>query len=363
MSLYPIKTVAPAFQFTAYAGELPAPSRYNNDLVTPPRLYQEEVAQVWHYFYEPGNDQLVAYIQFSSYYWPGWEVFRYEWAADTGEFVKRTAAGGTSYQKNAGVGSYGKIYTAWNNKYTVSEVSWDDLAEPTNGWTINPWTWNPERLFNFTVVNREDNLLVGVQSLDMEVWDISGTPALQASLRCPETPSYLCYEDRQRLWIITPRGLIAKANYQKARWEMLSSVQDPSSDAQAYLCAFDTLRNRLAVFRQRPAAADGACQCQLEFYRPLIKVESDGLTEPVPTASLRCGKKITFVAHLHGECGEGLPSYVVNADLPSPAVGSLLNSFASTEINGALGIRYQAPDAAGEATLQLSATITDGETS
>jgi hypothetical protein len=362
MSLYPIKTTAPAFQFTPYTGELPAPSRYNNYLVTPPRIYQEEVDRVQHFFYEPGSDQLVAYIWFKTYFWPGWGLYLYEWDANTGDFVRRTAVSWSIvYPNHAGVGSYGKIYTTWNYDSTVSEVKWGDLHKPTNGWSIDPSTWTPTRTFFLAVVNREDNLLAGVHSLDLEIWDISGTPARQASLRCPETPSYMCYEDRQRLWIITQGGLIAKANYQKARWEMLSSVQNPSSDAQAYLCAFDTLRNRLAVFRARPAAADGACQCQLEFYRPLIKVASDGLTDPVPTASLRCGKKITFVAHLHGDRGEGLPSYVVKAALPSPALGTLLNSCATTELNGALEINYQAPAAAGEDTLQLSATITDGE--
>ena len=160
------------------------------------------------------------------------------------------------------------------------------------------------------------------------------------------------------LWLVTQDGLIAKANYRLGRWEMLSTVQDPAPDALNYLCAFDAKRNRLAIFRQRPDAADGACQCQIEFYRPLCRVGR--LTDPVPVSPLRAGTKVHLVAHLVGDSGEGIGGYLVNGELLDPAQGTLLTPVAGTELCGAVTFKYQAP-AAVEDTLKISATIVDGD--
>jgi len=363
MSLWPLKTVSPCLEYHQWDGVPHYPIRYNEWLITPPRIYDEAINSVGHFFYEPGGDLLVAYMIFDTYHWPSWACWRYEFSAETGAFIKRSQAGiiSMAWACHAGMGSYNKTYTTMNSTTRIYEVPWDSLSPGAGMWSVDPYTWNPKTIFRYAVVNREDNLIAGVGSWTLEVWDISGIPVRRAQMRLPNVLGYLAYESRDNLWLITQDGLVAKANYRvnPPRWEMLSSVQNPSPDAKNYLVAFDTKRRRLAVFRQRPDAEDGSCQCQLEFYRPLYKVA--GLTDPVPVSRLRAEEKVLFVAHLYGDNGEGVSPYTVNATLEEPVGGRLLTPFAGTELNGAASFRYQAPAASCTEKLKLSSTITDGE--
>ncbi|RJR45465.1 MAG: hypothetical protein C4567_03155 [Deltaproteobacteria bacterium] len=359
MALYPISVKAPCLTYHLWDGVAPF-IHYNDYLVTPPRVYDESLNSLGHFFYDPGTDKLVGFATFSIYHWPGWAVYRYEWDPVTGAFLGRSPASifAMAWANHAGPGSYGAIYTTWRSCYAISEVKSSTLTHASGMWEINPWTWNPQRIFNFAVVNRENKIIAGVGSWYLETWDISGTPFLKGQLRLPQPLGYLAYEDRKHCWAITKNGLIAKANYQIPRWEMLSSVQDPSPDAVNYLCAFDTKRKRLAVFRQRPDAEDGACQCQLEFYYPLYRVA--GLTEPVPVSRLRTGDLVRFVAHLYGDTGEGVASYLLHGELLEPATGQLLTPMSGAELCGGATFRYRAPGP-GSDTLKISAVITDGE--
>jgi hypothetical protein len=258
------------------------------------------------------------------------------------------------------MGSFNKIYTTWNSSTQVSEVSWDYLYPPIGGWSVDPATWNPSTILRYALVNREDNLIAGVGSWYLEVWDISGTPTRRALLRLPYTLGYMCWESRNILWVITKTGIICKADYKRnpPRWEMMSKVQDPSPDAINYLIAFDTKRNRVVVLRQRPDAEDGSCQCQLEFYWPLVKIL--GLTDPVPVGRHRAGDKTEFVTHLYGDTGEGVPPFVVRAVLRPPAQGTLLKKESTSQVNGAVSFLYEAPPMAGQDEITVSAEINDG---
>ena len=148
-----------------------------------------------------------------------------------------------------------------------------EYAEPaTNGWWVDPYTWNPKSIYGYAVVNRIDNLLAAAANWTLDCWrNISTTPERFAQLRLPNVLNYLAYESRNYCWVITQDGVICKADYQIPRWEMISTVQNPEADALKYFITYDTKRKRVVVFRQRPDAADGACQHQLEFYYPMVK--------------------------------------------------------------------------------------------
>jgi hypothetical protein len=359
MALWVLGTIAPCLTYNLWDGIIRSIS-YNPFLITPPRIYDECIWTINHFFYEPGNDYLVAYMLFSTYHWPSWAVYLYKWDAETGVCLGRQTASifAISWANHAGVGSYNHIYTTMNSSTKIYEVPWDSLSYQAGMWSVDPNTWNPNSIYSHAVVNRLDGILCGVGSDHLDIWNLNPTPTRRMQLRLPNSLGYMAYENRENLWIVTKDGLVLKANYRAARWEMLSTVQNPSPDAVNYLCAFDTRRKRLAVLRQRPDAEDGACQCQLEFYRPLYR--SARLTDPVPVSPLRAGAKVRFVAHLIGEAGEGVASYLANAALVEPAAGQCLTPVARTEICGAVTFRYQAP-AAGRDTLKISATITDGE--
>jgi hypothetical protein len=368
MSLWKLKTVSPAFDYTLWGGIVPT-YHYNDYLVTPPRIYQEELRSsdpVSHFFYEPSNDYLVLFVWFNTYAYPGWKFHRLTFAAATGDLVEDVSVSWAAVWTNAGsVGSYNKIYATMNSSTKIYEVSWKTAAPPTGAWYIDPAAWSPSTIFARAVVNREDNLIAGIGTWDLDIWDISGTPAKQASMRLPQagnvSGAYMTYEDRKRLWIVTPSGLLLKANYAVPRWEILSSVDTPGEDDIGYAIAFDTKRKRLVLFRQKTNASDGACRCTFEFYRPLINVEADGLTDPVPVQPVRCGQKTIFLAHLHGVSGEPVSPYTIAGALQDPAAGSLNSSKGGTNLNGGVSFNYQAPETPGTDTLELSCSYTDDE--
>jgi hypothetical protein len=359
MALWQIKTVSPCINYNAWSG---APPAYNPYLVTPPRIYPESVIRISHFYYDPGRNQFHLWVQLAITAWPSWAVRRYDFDAE-GICLGYTSMGiwPTSWVNHGVLGSYGSVYATWNSNYTITEMNILNMWPDTGMWSINPSQWNPSSIFSYALVNREDNLIVGVTSWYLQIWDISGTPTLLKKLRLPYTLGYLCWESREICWIITQNGLVGKINYQRTnpRWEMLSSVQNPEPSALGYSIAFDTKRNRIAVLRWLPDAADGACRIQLEFYRPLYR--ATGLTDPVPVSPLRTGKIVSFVSQLYGTNGEGVTTSLMNGELQAPAAGTLLNPGIWSDLSGAANFRYQAPAAPASEVLAVSATVTDGE--
>lgn len=360
MALWPVQTVQNCIPYTPWAGE-EYNFMYNLYLIQPPRTFQESVAYMKGFFYEPSNDYLVAYAMLNTVRWPGWAVDCFYWDAGTGTYVGRVGAGGSfsfSWANHPASGDLNKVYTTMNSGPQIYEVPWNSLSPAAGGWSANPSTWTPSRLFSHAVVNRGDGLLCGVSGVALEVWDLNSGPSLRTSLRLPEGLGYLAYEDRDRVWMVTSSGLVAKADYKLGRWEALTSIQNPSSDATGYFCAFDTKRKRFVVLRQRPDAADGSCQCQLEFYRPLIM--STMLTDPVPVTPLRQGENVQFVSHLVGAVGEGVVGYLANAFLMDPPTGQCLTPQVRSELGGKITVQYRSAGQ-GQDILALSANITEVE--
>jgi hypothetical protein len=360
MSLWPIKTVTGIIEYGLCDG---GGGAYAPDLCVEPKIYKESIDVIHHFFYEPSNDLLIAYILFRQKAWPGWGVSRFEWSAETGEFINRASVSiwTVSWNLHAGIGSYNKTFCVRPYDWKITEVPWNTISWTSPMWSMDMATWNPNPQLRYVVVNLQDNLIAGIKDWNLEVWDISGTPTRRGSMRLPNVLGYLAMESREICWVITKDGIILKANYKDnpPRWEMITSIQNPSPDAINYFITWDQKRGRVAVMRQRPDAADGACQCQFEFYRPLIKVVD--ITEPVPVGRHRAGDLTEFVAHLYGAAGEGITPYRVLGSLQTPALGSLLRAEGVSAVNGSISLLYRAPDEPGEDTLIVEATITDGE--
>lgn len=335
---------------------------YNPWLITPPRIYPESINRFTQFFYEPGNDRLVGFAWLSQIHWPGWEFVRFEWDALTGELIERNDVSfwSPNYTGSTTLGSYGKIYTTRSEQTKVLQVAWDTLAEQSGG-----WSWTPPTILQGAGVNLEDDLLVGATAWRLYVYThLATTKDIVAQFPIPDQFSYLAYENRENVWIVTRTGGILKINYNPTpRWTLMSTITDPPADAEAYFLAFDTKRKRLAVLIDRPDAEDGACRAKIQFYRPIIKIAADALTQPVPVGpSLVGGDLVNFIAHVHGEAGEGLGSVPVTASLAAPAGGSLVNPVGFTGVNGAVMFVYRAPDAGKvDEVLQLSATLSEGE--
>ena len=328
---------------------------YNPQLLIPPRHFVETINYFNSFFYLPGSDYLVAWASTIITAWPSWAYVCFYWDANTGNYLGRSPIIDFAYISSAATGSYGLIY-ARQVVWLILSVLWNQPVADGN-FQVDISTWSPNPELNNILVNQDDKAIIGVQDWFLEVWGYGGTPQKLGALRLPDSLGYLAFQDRQYCWIITHGGLVLKCNYAKLRYEMVSSVQNPSADAINYLVAYDTFRSRVVVLRQRPDAADGSCQCQLEFYRPISVVT--GLTDPVPVSPLRAGSTVHFDAALIGDAGEGLPYAPITAQLATPAHGQLLSPAAPTTLNGAVAFDYFA-GTAGEDTLQLSADVVDG---
>ena len=374
MGLWHLNTVAPCMEYIDNGSCVPPPGpalwgplglTYNGQLITCPKHYRQSTNSVANFFYEPGNDRIIAHIVLNTTYWPSWDVQRYEFNAEDGAWCNREEAlarqawigiWGAAYTQKATMGSFNKIYACRNNETKIREVMWEYAEPATNGWWVDPYTWNPKSIYGYAVVNRIDNLLAAAANWTLDCWrNISTTPERFAQLRLPNVLNYLAYESRNYCWVITQDGVICKADYQIPRWEMISTVQNPEADALKYFITYDTKRKRVVVFRQRPDAADGACQHQLEFYYPMVKAGQ--LTQPVPVTSLRAGNRIILAANLIGDAGEGVTPYTVAGEMLSPVEGRLVTPFSGTELNGRVCFQYQAPDQACTETLRLKVTV------
>jgi hypothetical protein len=373
MGLWHVQTVAPCMEYKDNKTCYPPPGppqqnwAYNRHLITCPRHYRQTTSDVANFFYEPGNDLLVAHIILDTTYWPGWDARRYEFSPDDGSWLNRDAVlsreadtfigiWGAAWTAKATMGSFNKIYACRKSETKIREVFWKTAEPPENGWWVDPYTWNPKSTYFYAVVNRVDELLAAISSWTLDCWcNIGTTPRRYAQLRLPNVPGYLAYESRNYCWVITKDGIILKADYQIPRWEMMSSVQNPTSDAKGYYITFDTKRKRVVVFRWRQDAADGACQNQIEFYYPMVSPAV--LTDPVPVTSLRAGRRIELVSHLIGSAGEGLTPYTVEGEMVPPVEGRLLTPFTNTERNGRISLHYQAPDYGCTETLALKVNV------
>jgi hypothetical protein len=343
--------------------------------------YRERLNTDWgwaakHFFYWKAYDILLLFHIFDDYY-SYWYMFRATFNADTG--AQTTAhddrlGNPAIYQLfqlwaqcGAEMGSYDKIYQTSKWDRYVREVDPGNLYAPDNGWSFDystlpsyPTSWN---FFPPThcLVNREDGYLGLIATGEVHVWkDFEGaSPTYLGFLRLPSWEVHdVAYEDRERAWISMKGGWLVKINYQKMRVELLTTVQDPDPTDIAYLIAWDKLRGRLAVFRHRPDKADGSCDSDIEFYRPIPKAAQ--LTDPVPVAPLRAGKRIPFAFSLLGDAGEGISPYLVKASLTAPADGDLLTASARTGLGGEGLVDYIAPAISASERLNLEADIEDG---
>lgn len=353
MSLWPIKTTTPF-------------PPYEDDEVG---LYAGfPTFSIHRFVHDLSNDVLVTGVAILLTDLSSIRIYNYFFDADTGNFKERVRVMTSAYLLTNWIspwanGSFGKVYGVSQVPYPkeLMEIDLSAWNYADGGWYSGHFAdWSPAPDIYVATICRETGILVGTVGSDVQIWDLNSTPTKTGELRVPGVTQSIGYESKDCVWMITQEGIIVKMRYSVTppRWEMLSSVQNPSEDAVGYYICFDSLRNRVAVLRLKEDV-DRQNPSQIEFYRPLIK--ADALTDPVPVTKLAGGRDAYFIGHLHGVCGEGLSAYNVQAALRSPVEGSLLSKVACTTLNGAFMFKYRPPNAIYSGALELSAEISDGD--
>jgi len=274
--------------------------------------------------------------------------------------------------KSLEVGTFGKVFCVRSFLFSSSIFEIDVASLEYNGgfaiacsslpYYPSHWIFDGS---DGVIVNLADNYMAvaGINLTQaVAVWkNITGTPQYVGHIPLPFNGIYdVAYEDRDRFWIAAHGGYLVKINYKELRVECFSQLPNVDEEDIRYMIAWDQLRGRLAVFRQKPDdPVTGASRSTLEFYRPVAKAEL--LTDPVPVNSLRAGKIIPFVYHLIGTTGEPISPYMVTASLDDPKEGALNAKTSRTGVGGMGSVEYKASLVTGEETLRLEANIEDGE--
>lgn len=359
MALQLIKTIAPCHQYELHDFDAPLPwLTYNEWLIAPPRKYNASINRISQFFYAPVEDVYVVFLWTSILFWPGWDFYRVAWNASDGSVNEQyTGHEGANlffshWTGPISVGGYNKFYAPGAAYLEVKEVDWITSTWP--GWKCFDWADRYPPCFSFAIVNRADKIVAGIAASPVIYIFNYETHELLGKVAIRDCGYSMAYESDKHLWVSHTTGELAKINYQTRRHEMLSKIENPTSEDLSYRCAFDTKRKILTILRHKSDAADGACRLQLEFYNPVPRAKI--LTAPVPLSTLQAGNKITFAAHVLGDGGEGIASQAVAAELAEPAAGTLDSNQLWSGLNGAVEVGYNAKEDAVE-TLILSTEV------
>jgi hypothetical protein len=393
MALWPIKNIGP---MTWLYGRCDTNGCPATDMCTPPLEYCDRFTTGFggwrgliNFFYYPTYDCFFIPAVFDCHpsisaggYFIGYLVLDPETGQRRTEIEQSLAAlpsviSGSIWNflstKSVEAGSYGKVFVVRTFIFSTSifEVDPGSLEAIDGGWSIDtgtlpnyPSEWVVDGPDGAIVNITDDYLAIVGASMVREgrVWkNVSGTPEYLGAVPVPADAIYdVAYENEQYFWVSMAGGYLMKVDYKNVRVEFFSQLPDVDADDRRYLIAWDQLRGRLAVLRQKTDdPTTGACRCTLEFYRPIGKAAL--LSDPVPVNSLRAGKHIPFIFHLLGTAGEPIAPYTIQAALDTPAKGALLSGFARSGVGGMGTVEYQASMVTGQDTLQLQATIADGE--
>jgi len=300
-------------------------SLYNPFLVTPPRIYAE---QLWASGFLLGaftRKERTPYSDFTlhvmssvdSIYYPGY-AFRHWWLDGvTGVFlgtdnnVTSTLFGDQIYQARDGglwvmLTSASYFYEA--EQLTYTEISGTrKLASDFGATTVNhPMV---DRSLDLVVMKTDNEALnqIGVYTLS--------TGALVRRINLSGAPLAILPEDAKRCYVVHTNYLLSLIDYTTG--EVISTLKAPGAEAGAidYLFTWDRFLRRILVFTQRPNDTDGACLSTFSGYYPVPL--STGITAPIPLRAPRANRSTPFLAKVYGDAGEAITGVKI-----TPTIGA-----------------------------------------
>lgn len=353
MSLLLLKTGSPAINYSSCPDPGDPGQNYFPNFCQFPRVFQESITVPQGFFYEPNTDKYNLVSRLNHIFWPSWKYNYYRISPVTGvEESRQGIAGGAidfSWTGDRRAGGYKKIY-AYRIFFPINAIveitpeiglaTVEQLATPL----INASDVNGLSLAK-SIINRKDTIVGLIDGFDFVTINYTTATELKR-IRLPENViDDIAYEDDQRCWVLLrdPNSglVIVKINYILGRIELMSRLQTSESgpDITAQL-AFDTRRKNIAVFRQRPDAADGSPQHIVEIYKPIALTNI--LTDPVPVTPIVPNQQATFVAHVAGDKGEAGTGVKVSAS--TSGSGKIKTGTSTARGDGSVVLPYDAGD-------------------
>jgi hypothetical protein len=332
---------------------------YNEYLITPPRIYAEEISGANALFV---NRERTLWSDYTIHLWtattqiygPGYNFIRWRFDGVTGAYLDRTI-GVISDDLHQEIfqsrdGSLWRVSGAGTPSiYELDPVTFEEIPDSLQ----LPSKFGQSSL-DMPLVDKSQNLII-MRKMDeidsIGVWNFT-TGALIRRIVVSGTPADIVPEDERRCYVLTTDNLLNLVDYTTGK--ILSTLRAPDIEAGALgdKLAWDRYYRRLLIFTQRDNAMDGASLSSIAGYYPLPLAV--GITKPIPLLPPRKGRTVPLLTRAYGDAGEPIPGVRIAPAFTGTA--SLIGSPPASDTEGYAIVNALCDDAGG-ATLDVSATV------
>lgn len=292
-------------------------SLYNPELVTPPRIYAEELvpglitAMFTRRDATPSSNSVVSVLCWlNMIYWPGWEILLFRFDGATGAFIDVEpipwGAVGVAWTHSVVQGFDGSIWVS--QLQDMIEMSDDLLTEVQ---TISHTRFGRVSC-SVPVVDKQRDIVImpSEDALNQICVYTLSTGALLRTINVSDHVKYICPVDGTRVFVLGENNLLNLVDYSTA--EILMTARCPTPDSNAVTAiTWDLAYRRLLLFTPSANATDGASTSQIHGYYP-VPLPTQLMT-PIPLAAPRKGRTVPVLTRLTGDVGEPIVGHVLSA--------------------------------------------------
>jgi hypothetical protein len=334
-------------------------SLYNAYLVTPPRIYAEEL-----YFpfalisrTDPtatSETTITVMATLSMIYYPGFEYLAVRFDGTTGAFIDRKVLSGDiltgiAYLKSITQGFDGSLWAAYN----IGEIREFDLDTFTLMQTVPASRFGRVSMV-LPVVDKSRDLIVMPEetTAGIVVYTLS-TGAVVRHIGTSGMPISLCAEDDKRLYVLGSNNVLNLIDYTTG--EIISTHACPAPPSASFvMTTWDKGLRRLLSFAQVANASDGSSQSVVRGFYPVPLATH--LTTPIPLTAPRRGRQVPVLLRAVGDVGEPIAGVLPQIGVTGSAIAQSVPQ--GTDGNGETIARLLCVSP-GSTTLTASANIDD----
>ncbi len=330
---------------------------YNGYLVTPPRLYAEDLDFPLGFFAKrdltPSSDSTLTLLGITvSIYWPGYAYMNWRFDGYSGQFIDRAVIVGDLLAGSLHLSSVTQAFdgSLWGSYNTGSMIEYDKdtyTAQQTVLASLFGRSTCPIPLVDKT---RDIVMMPAQGGLSQLIVYTLSTGAVVRTINLSGAPINTCAEDDKRVYILCTGYILNLVDYTTG--EVISVYKCPIPPTATYvMLAYERNLRRLLIFAQVPAASDGSGQSIIRGYYPVPLPTH--ITAPIPLRPLRRGRTAPVLVCAVGDAGERLSGVVINMTVTGDA--SIAQQPQATDNNGE-SLTMVLGDDAGTADLDASAT-------
>jgi len=279
--------------------------RYNEGILEP---YGERIGSsgLMGMFFDPDNNgEIVLTSWMDMIYWPGWNIKRWTFSADTGAFISHGAFIGGYYAQEVFQGAGGELYLKYitGQHYPLEPGTYRLMAENV----ILPSQFGQIRLSALFIDRQRDLVMFRPDAQTTYQLRRFSTGELIRTYRFQDRVEAVCYAEDTSAYLLLRNKTLVGIDY--VTGFIFQSTRIPQiNNVQTTRIAYDRRYRRLLVASRTPDAEDGSCTVQIIGYRNVpIAIH---VCRPIPLTRVREGRTVRVLHKLVGDLGEGLTGSV-----------------------------------------------------